>query len=120
MIVKKTKLFSFIYKYNNNKFCYVDCPNGTYKFENINDFLWNDEIPEGYYLENKIIKKCYNSCKKCVIGGNVTNNNCLECKLNYTFYNNSINIKNCYKECDGYYYFDKSNNFHCSRECPED
>ena len=109
-----------IYKYNNNNFCYIDCPNGTYKFENKNDFLCYDEIPEGYYLENKIIKKCYNSCKKCVIGGNVTNNNCLECKLNYTFYNNSINIKNCYKECDGYYYFDKSNNFHCSRKCPED
>ena len=89
------------YKYNSNNICYIDCPKGTYIFENINDYLCIEEIPEGYYLENNIIKKCYYSCKTCEIGGNETYNNCLECKLNYRFYNNSMNIRNCYKECDG-------------------
>jgi hypothetical protein len=47
-----------------------------------------------------LYKQCFYTCKKCDIGGNETNHNCLECKEEY---NNTINIsiyKNCYNDID--------------------
>ena len=81
-----------------------------------------EEAPDGYYLDkkNETYKKCYDSCSKCSIGGNKTNNNCLECKSNYIFYNNSKNIMNCYEICEDYYYFDELDDFHCTKICPDE
>ena len=72
--------------------------------------------PDGYYLDNDnyIYKKCFETCNKCLIGGNISNHNCLECKNNYTFYNNSIFISNCYEICNFYYYFNETNDFNCN------
>ena len=71
---------------------------------------------DGYYLdlEDKIFKKCYETCDTCDKGGNETNHNCKDCIEELKLYNNSMNISNCYEICDYYYYFDESNIFHCN------
>ena len=72
-------------------------------------------------IDNKIYKKCYETCNKCDIGGNITNHNCLECKENFIAHKNNLNTLNCYNRCDYYFYFDESNEYHCTNEhkCPE-
>ena len=117
------------YNYKYKEKCYTECPNGTYyKFsdgsnseENITECF--DETPQGYYLDinAQIYKKCYEYCKYCYGEGNETINNCIECISNFTFYNNSMNISNCYEKCDYYHYFDDTNAFHCTDDntCPD-
>ena len=75
---------------------------------------------EGYYLNNKIYYPCYSTCKKCNESGNEIDNKCIECISSYEFLINFKNIRNCYKKCDYYYYFDSSNNYLCTKEnkCP--
>ena len=108
-----------IYQYEYNNTCYMKCPNGTYELENNKNYQCYNEAPDGYFLDttNNIFKRCYKTCSKCKIGGNETNNNCLECISNFKFYNNSINITNCYEICEHYYFFNESNNFHCTNTC---
>jgi len=111
-----------IYKYEYNNICYKRCPDKTYEIINSNDKLCYNETPEGYYLDSKnlIFKKCFDTCKTCYEEGNELNNNCKECKDNYTFYINLMNIKNCYETCNYYHYFNESNYFLCTEnfECP--
>ena len=110
------------YEYNNT--CYDKCPNDTYLLEDNDNLICYNKPPSGYYLDsiNQTFKKCYETCNKCNIGGNETLNNCIECKFHYHFYNNSMNITNCYKICENYYYFDKENKYHCTENsiCPEE
>ena len=109
------------YRYEFNNTCYSNCPLGTYILEDKGDYLCLNESPGGYYLdtENNIYKRCFESCKKCNIGGNEIINNCTECKSDYSFYKNKNDIFNCYKKCDLYHYFDETDNFHCSEKCPQ-
>ena len=77
---------------------------------------------EGYYLDNNILKPCYESCKVCKGEGSINMHNCLTCKENYTFINDSFYIENnCYPKCDYYYYFDVDNNYNCTLDnnCPD-
>ena len=99
----------------------MNCPNNTYILEDNENFICQDNTPNGYYLdeENEIYRKCFETCSKCEKGGNKTNNNCLKCKDNFMFYNNSLNIQNCYEICEYYYYFDESNEYHCDVTCPD-
>ena len=110
-----------IYKYEYNNSCYKECQNNTYIFEDKKDNKCIEKAPEGYYIEPKEnkIKKCYESCKKCEIGGDEVNNNCIECITNYGLYNNLMNKTNCYKVCQFYHYFDEQGNFHCTDKCPQ-
>ena len=73
-------------------------------------------LSEGFYLENNIYKSCYETCKKCTELGDINNHKCIQCYQNYT-----LNETNCYKICQYYYYFDLSNQHHCTEkeECPE-
>ena len=107
----------FQYEYNNS--CHHKCPNNTYILEDIDDYKCFDYNPVGYYLDkiNEVYKKCYETCSMCNNGGNKTIHNCLECKDNYIFYNNSKNINNCYKKCEQFHYFDESNEYHCTKTC---
>ena len=111
-----------IYQYEYKSNCFKKCPNNAYLLENDKNKKCYDNVPDGYYLdkENEIYKKCYENCNKCDIGGNDINNNCKDCKIDYSFYKNNFNITNCYKTCPYYYYFDKDNNYHCTDnfECP--
>ena len=56
-----------------------------------------------------IYKKCYFSCESCIINGNDTKHNCLECNNNYPKELKVDNFLNCYQNCRYYYYFDESN-----------
>ena len=125
-------LNSDINNYEYNGICYDKCPNGTLLYNNIcsNNECENDPDssqcsdgkPIGYYFDSneQIYLKCYDSCKLCYGEGNETNNNCIECKDNFRFLNNTLNITNCYENCEYFYYFDKSNKYHCteSDKCP--
>ena len=110
-----------IYQYEYKNTCYLKCPDDTYLLED-DDYICYNETPNNYYFDSvdKKYKKCYESCNECDIGGNLTNNNCKECKSNYSFYEHPLNIYNCYPKCNYYYYFDKSNNFHCNETCPDE
>ena len=126
--IKSCFNYGFEYEYKN--VCYHECPNNTYSFSYDNDNIINDskicfdQPPQGYYLDinENNYKKCYNNCKSCYGEGNETYNNCSECKDNYTFYNISENIMNCYPICRYYYYFNNSNKYVCteSKECPKE
>ena len=112
-----------IYFYNYLNICYDKCPEGTYQLENSKDYICFNQTPEGYYFDNnETFKKCFDNCKFCYGPGNETINNCMECKSNFTFYNNSINDTNCYEICNDYYYFDMNNTYHCTenKTCPLD
>ena len=79
---------------------------------------------EGYYLENNMYRPCYKTCKACNISGNELSHNCSECKINYSFLNDSnynYNM-NCYEICDYFYYFDEFNKYKCTINelCPDD
>ena len=73
--------------------------------------------PEGYYFENSKFKKCYETCKSCSELGNEKDNKCIECKSDMIKELNS----NCYNKCQDNqkYYFDDSNNYHCTDIMPE-
>ena len=105
------------HKYEYNNICYEICPNRAYSLEN--GYICLDVKPKGYYLDtiNKIYKKCYETCSDCDKKGDNFSNNCLECKENYTFYKDSKNISNCFKQCNNYYYFNESNEFNCVDKC---
>ena len=115
-------------KYICNNICYNECPEGTYSLycydNNCNNKVKEcfNKTPEGYYLDeyNKKYKKCFEKCKYCYGEGNETNNNCIECKFNFTLLN-YLNDTNCYENCEYYYYFDDNNNYYCTLNdtCPE-
>ena len=68
--------------------------------------------PEGYYLdENYIYKQCYGTCKFCYGDGDSDNHNCITCKAGYRKIDEIGKEKNCYNECDSYFYFDFSGNY---------
>ena len=91
------------YTYEYNNLCYKSCPNGT-RISNINNKLCEDFycdkyynynhtdcleiIPEGYYLNNSLLKtidKCDEKCQKCNLES-VKNNSCLLCNINNGYY----------------------------------
>ena len=52
--------------------------------------------------------------------GNEINNNCKTCISGFEFLTHEHKT-NCYQKCNFYYYFDESNQYHCtgSRICPQ-
>jgi surface protein len=119
-----------LYEYNN--ICYLKCPAGTL----VNNGLCEDinceennynkclsKIPENYYYDSidQLYKKCFYTCKKCNGHGKKIYHNCLECKNNFTFLNDSKYSTNCYKKCEYYFYFDEYNIYRCTEnyECPK-
>ena len=87
--------------------------------ENNNRFITCKKDPEGYYLSNKIYKKCHETCKSCNGGGE---NKCTECKPKYELRNDFNNGKTCYEKCKFNYYYDSDNNIICTSDssCPDD
>ena len=106
---------------NNNNFC-ISCNNnnGYFKKSDETNFVecYSGEL-DGYYLDkiNNIYKKCYKTCKKCSEEGNAMNHKCSECYSSSTLYDT-----NCYENCKYYYYFDSSNEYHCTStdKCPSE
>ena len=94
-IISTLSKTSFIEKtsYPNNK-----CD--TYIFYETNEC--SNNIPSGYYLfdqNNKIIKKCHDSCKQCITGPNENSHNCQEC-INV---NHFLENGNCVEQCSNNY-----------------
>ena len=114
------------FEYEYNDICYHECPSDTYPlYYNETEFNENvkicfDQTPEGYYLDNGLYKKCFDNCKYCYGQGNETINNCIECKSNFRFLNESLINNNCYQICNYYYYWDEFNIYHCTENdnCP--
>ena len=104
----------------------TECNDKYYKMENdplnIGGYFNCYKEIKGYYLDNSLFKKCYDTCETCKIKGNYTNHNCLECNSNFTFEISMNNYKNCYTKCNYYYYFDNETNFHCTSNysCPKE
>ena len=79
-----------------------------------------DFIPEGYYLkdeENKILDKCYFSCKICNLKGDPNDHKCLECGETFIYKNKEGTkcIDDCLKE---YSYVDIETRI-CYNDCIE-
>ena len=74
-------------------------------------------IHEGYYIDNSLYKKCYNTCKSCSKGGTNNINNC-----NEYIYGNLIktgdSASNCCSEDKPLWYL-SSGNFYCIPSCIE-
>ena len=79
------------------------CITGYYYLENDNTKCVDPstivDISE-YYYNSPYIKRCYQSCATCSVGGNSTYHNCLTCKDGYFFI--TVNTtKNCVSSCAG-------------------
>ena len=83
--------------------CYDKCPKRTrveYEYKICIDFFcvnyYNytqdgciDEIPEGYYCNDrnlKTIDKCHETCKTCLQGPTIDKANCLICNEDFPFF----------------------------------
>ena len=128
------------YKYNDN--CYDKCPSRTrdetgnknctifncpYHYNyNQDSCSTNETIPDGYYINDTIIKtidKCHEDCKTCDKKATNISTNCLTCNNNKSFYF----LGNCYNDCPNGDYYDNNTGiakckcfdikcFNCSRE----
>ena len=119
--IEKSKCFcNDNYKFEYNNICYQDCPPNTHRI--LTDrYICSTSVPENYYLDNSdnINKICHSNCKACNQYGTDEENNCLECIDNYKFINDNYSIEsNCYNECQNYYYFSGTNQYHCVSNCP--
>ena len=77
-----------------------------------------DFIPDGYYLEEESTKAlglCYFSCKKCEVGGDSNNHNCIECGEDYP-YKNKEGTK-CLEDCSIEYLYTDIPNKRCYNDC---
>ena len=104
---------------------YPYCYSGYYPIENQPFYGYYNSCYkdlEGYYLDNLKYKKCYDSCKNCSIGGNISNHNCIYCNETFPFWINKNNYLNCYENCSYYYYFDEEYNYNCTMNlsCPNE
>ena len=107
------------YQYEYENICYENCPGELHPtIENI--FLCQEK-PEYYYLDinDNIFKPCYESCNTCNGEGNNENHNCIDCKSNYRFLNETNKENNCYEDCTYLYYF-QSDVYKCTNgnNCP--
>ena len=86
-------------------------------------FVKSYKNPKGYYLDihDNLYKKCFSSCETCDKHGDENNHNCLVCPSEYNYELIIDNHKNCYFECENYYYYDSNDNKnYCTPEllCP--
>jgi len=110
----------------------VTCSEGYYKKSDeepySNNYVNCYKDPPKYYLDNidNIYKPCYSSCLECYGDGDNDIHNCKICDIINSFaISNNLNgyeSNNCYPNCSYYYYFDDSNQYHCTEtdECPQD
>ena len=68
-----------------NMNCYK-CPENFYIVES--SYSCYDYIPNNYYLDGNILKKCYELCFNCLGAKNSETMNCLGCKSDEYFYKN--------------------------------
>ena len=120
---------SYVDSCNTNKFdfndlCWDDCPYNYYRIYTDRRTCLKEKPGENYFLDstNNIYYKCYSTCKTCNIRQNGKYHNCEQCLEGFSFMDNTKDIyaleKNCYKNCEKYYYFNSDNEYFCTEECP--
>ena len=115
-------------KYQEKIICFNECPINNYPiYYNLinvyeNPITCYSETPENYYFDSstKTYKECYDTCKYCNGAGTESYNNCIECRGDLIFLNESSYRTNCYHKCQYYYYFNELNKYQCTDEnfCP--
>ena len=133
------------YRYEFNKICYINCPEGTHissknnyvcELELICENYYNyehteclNEIPEGYFLndtDRRTIDKCDIKCKNCCLESN-NDGLCISCNIDELYYpkisdNSEQNtfVECCNQKPDGYF-FDSNNRVYrqCFPTCKE-
>ena len=99
-----------------------NCLNCVLKGKYVNYYQYDciEIIPEGYFLlneENKIIEKCYISCKSCNEQGNSDDHKCLECHDAYPYnYNNG---QKCLDDCSKENLYLEDENKICYSDCSD-
>ena len=115
-------------KFEYNKICNSTCLSG-YPILLNNRKTCREIIPNNFYFDSsdKIYKECYKSCENCYDSGNYIIHNCIKCKEDYKFINDSFirEKNNCYEKCDYYYYLKEMNEtqyYYCTHNdsCPEE
>ena len=101
----------------NSNLC-ISCNDGYYpKYDenqdHSNSFINCYKELEKHYLKDQYFYPCYSSCQNCSYSGDDINHNCDECLLNYKVIDELNKPKNCYKECD-YYYYIENNEYKCT------
>ena len=136
------------YKIEYNNICYKTCPNGTHNSSN-NNFTCEEEekelqlicdnyynynhteclesIPEGYYLNDSVLKtidKCNIKCRECNNESN-SYNICVSCNVGNNYFqkendsSNTGSFINCYNREEDGYYLDSNNSIYklCYHSC---
>ena len=131
------------YPFEYNNICYNNCPNGTSPDDNNvckdifickNNYNFNynkteciDYVPQGYYINDSVLKtidKCNIKCNNCSLESIQNNDLCISCNNNqnyYQKYNDILNINNfinCYNHLEGFFLF--NNTFYeCYQTCKD-
>jgi len=106
----------------------LKCKKDYYFIENTNNCMTINQMKDNhsFYFDNstKLFKPCYDSCQKCnIIKPNETSHQCLECKDDFYFIENTNNCKKIEEmENSNHYYFDDINKkfkscFESCKEC---
>ena len=93
------------YNFTNNGICYNQCPEDAHfiikNISNRDNIFeeYDDDVtkclysPIGYYLDGDgFYKECFENCRFCYGPGNEENNNCILCKKNFAFLEDSLII----------------------------
>ena len=120
------------YNYTNNGICYNQCPEDAHviikninnknniieKYDNNNEVTKCFYSPIGYYLDgDRFYKECFENCRFCYGPGDKDDNNCILCKKNFVFLDDSLIKTNCYEKCEYYYYFNETYHYICTENC---
>ena len=81
------------------------------------------ELPKNVYY-NEITKSyelCYKNCGTCIMGGDFSNNNCLDCALNF-IKEPENKTSNCVESCKFLYYYNILGQYSCTEDeqCPNE
>ena len=82
-----------------------------------------EDLPKNiFFNENsQSYEFCYKSCGTCNKGGNLSENNCLTCTLDYIKEKKDEEASNCVEKCNYLYYYNSFNQYICTEDeqCPQ-
>ena len=99
------------YNFEYLNICYKNCPKYTHAIKK------NNNISLICFDKKPVYKECYKSCKLCDSNGSDIQHNCLICKEDYYFFDDSFYKNNCYQRCQSYYYYNDEHKYLCISSC---
>ena len=107
--------------------CICDKNKGYYSI-NYNEFNNEcyklEDLPKNIYCNNKThsCEFCYKSCGTCNKGGDLSENNCLTCALDYVKEKEDDETSNCVEKCNYLFYYNSFNQYSCTEDeqCPQE